>query len=133
LNGLLPVSLLHPCLQLLISPAPPHPRKAAHTYEAVCLYVQENFQNQITRESVAKNFALTPNHISRLFRHEGCMGFSDYLTLVRIDRAKFMLKEYGSPLKEIAANCGYRDVAYFCRVFRRITKITPTEYRLEGL
>ena len=61
------------------------------------------------------------------------MRFSDYLTLVRIDRAKFMLKEYGSSLKEIAAHCGYHDVAYFCRVFRRITKITPTEYRLKGL
>ncbi len=57
----------------------------------------------------------------------------DYLTLVRIDRAKFMLKEYGSSLKEVAANCGFHDVAYFCRVFRRITKVTPTTYRLNGL
>jgi len=126
-------SLLRACLQSLTSPATSHPRKAARSYEALCLYVQENFQNPITRESVAKNFGLTPNHVSRLFRREGSMRFSDYLTLVRIDRAKFMLKTYNSPLKEIALNCGYHDLAYFCRVFKATTKVTPTDYRLEGL
>jgi AraC-like DNA-binding protein len=133
LGRLLAESLLHACLRLLRSPAPPHPRKAARTYETLCLYVQENFQSPLTRATVARSLGLTPNHISRVFRREGALRFSDYLTLVRIDRAKFMLREYGSSLKEIAAHCGYRDVAYFCRVFRRITKITPTEYRLKGL
>lgn len=133
LDRLLAESLMHACHQLLNNPAEPHVRKAAHTYEAICLYVQEHFQNPITRESIARTFGLTPNHVSRLFRREGFMRFNDYLTLVRIDRAKFMLKEYSNPLKEIAASCGYHDVAYFCRVFHRITKITPTEYRLRGL
>jgi AraC-like DNA-binding protein len=133
LDRLLTESLLHACLQLLESPPAPHPRKAQRTYESICLYIQENFQNPLTRASIARTFGVAPNHVSRLFRREGSMRFSDYLTLVRIDRAKFMLKEYGSPLKEIAANCGYHDVAYFCRMFRRMTKITPTEYRLNGL
>ena len=133
LDRLLVESLLHACLQMLTHPALPHPRKAARNYEAICMYVQENFQGPITRASVARNFGMTPNHVSRVFRREGSMGFSDYLTRVRIDRAKFMLKEYGSTLKEIAIGCGYHDVAYFCRVFRRMTKVTPTEYRLQGL
>lgn len=133
LAPLLVEALLHAGLELLDEPRPMQPRKAARTYEAICLYVQENFQQSLTRERVADNFGLTPNHVSRLFRREGSMRFSDYLTLVRIDRAKFMLREYGSPLKEIAARCGYADAAYFCRVFRRITKITPTAYRLKGL
>jgi AraC-like DNA-binding protein len=133
LDRLLAEALLQACLQLLDRPAAPHLRKATRTFEAICLYVQENFQRVLTRESVARNFDLAPNHVSRLFRREGCMRFSDYVTLVRIDRAKFMLKEYGSPLKEVAANCGYHHVAYFCRVFRRITKVTPTDYRLKGL
>ena len=133
LGRLLTASLLHACLGLLARSPALHPSKAARTYEAIRLYAQENFQSPITRASVARNFGLTPNHVSRLFRREGSMGFSDYLTRVRIDRAKFMLKEYGSTLKEVAAGCGYRDVAYFCRVFRRMTKVTPTEYRLKGL
>ncbi len=132
LGPLLTESLLHECLHLLAGPVHGHTRKAARTFEALCLYVQENFQNRITRESVARTFSLTPNHVSRLFRREGSMRFNDYLTLVRIDRAKFMLKQYNTPLKEIAASCGFQDLAYFCRLFRRITKLTPTEYRLGG-
>ncbi len=133
LDRLLAEALLHACRQMLENPAERPARKAVRTYEAICLYVQENFQSPLTRESVAQYFDLNPNHVSRIFRREGYMRFSDYLTLVRLDRAKFMLREYASPLKEIAANCGYHDVAYFCRVFRRITKVTPTEYRNRGL
>jgi AraC-like DNA-binding protein len=133
LDRLLTEALLHACLDLLKGATDHHPRKAARTFETLCLFVQEHFQSPITREQVAENFGLTPNHVSRLFRREGFMRFSDYLTLVRIDRAKFMLKEYDSPLKEIAVGCGYPDVAYFCRVFRRVTKVTPTDYRLRGI
>lgn len=132
LDRMLIESMLHACARLLTSPAPQHIRKAARTFEALCLYVQENFQKPMTRASAARTFGLTPNHVSRLFRGQGGMGFNDYVTLVRMERAKFMLREYNSPLKEIASGCGYADLAYFCRVFRKLTGQTPTEYRHES-
>ena len=122
-------SLLHACLRLLRSPQKQRPRKAIRTYESICLYVQENFHGPITRESVARHFGLAPNHVSRLFRKEGLMRFNDYLNLVRVNRAKFMLQNYSMTLKEIAASCCYSDPAYFCRVFKKICKVTPTQYR----
>ena len=122
-------SLLHACLRLLKSPQKQIPRKAIRTYESVCLYVQEHFHHPITRESVASHFGLAPNHVSRLFRKEGFMRFNDYLNLVRVNRAKFMLQNYSVTLKEIAASCCYSDAAYFCRVFKKVCKVTPTEYR----
>lgn len=126
-------SLLHACLRLLKSPHRHNPRKAIRTYESICLYVQENFRAQITRETVARHFGLAPNHVSRLFRKEGFMRFNDYLNLVRVNRAKFMLQNYSLTLKEIAANCGYSDAAYFCRVFKKTSNITPTEYRVQSV
>ena len=57
------------------------------------------------------------------------MRFNDYVNLVRVNRAKFMLRTYGMTLKEIAAKCGFSDTAYFCRVFKKISKVTPTTYR----
>jgi AraC-like DNA-binding protein len=129
LPRLLTESLLHACLRLLKSPQKQRPRKAIRTYESICLYVQEHFHSPITRESVARNFGLAPNHVSRLFRKEGFMRFNDYLNLVRVNRAKFMLQNYGMTLKEIAASCCYSDPAYFCRVFKKTCKVTPTEYR----
>jgi YesN/AraC family two-component response regulator len=40
-----------------------------------------------------------------------------------------MLQTYGMTLKEITAKCGYSDTAYFCRVFKKVSKVTPTTYR----
>lgn len=133
LARLLTESLLHACLRLLKAPQHRKPRKAIRTYESICLYLQENFQNPVTRESVAEHFGLAPNHVSRLFRKEGLMRFNDYVNLVRVNRAKFMLQNYSMTLKEIAANCCYTDTAYFCRVFKKICKVTPTEYRARSL
>lgn len=129
LASLLVESLLHSCLRLLKTPAAHPSRKATRTYESICLYVQENFQSSLSRESIAEHFGLAPNHVSRLFRQQGKIRFNDYLNLVRMNRAKFMLRNYGVTLKEVAANCGYSDVTYFCRMFKKINKGTPTEYR----
>jgi AraC-like DNA-binding protein len=132
LSRLLTESLLHSCLRLLRSPDVRKPRKALRTYEMLCLYVQENFQRTITRESVAQRFEIAPAHVSRLFRREGLMRFNDYVNLVRMNRARFILSNYRIPLKEVAANCGYADVAYFCRVFKRFAKVTPGQWRDRG-
>jgi len=129
LDRLLVESLLHSCLRLFRAPASERPRKAIRTYESICLYMQENFQTALTRESVAEHFGLAPNHVSRLFRREGQIRFSDYLNSIRMNRAKFMLRNYSLTLKEVAANCGYSDIAYFCRVFKRMNEETPTQYR----
>jgi len=131
LARLLTEALLHSCLRLLNAPPSHRSGKASRTYESLCLYVQENSQRPISREAVAEHFGLAPNHVSRLFREVGLMRFNDYLNMVRVSRAKFMLRNYRMPLKEIAAKCGYNDTAYFCRVFRKISKVTPTEYRGE--
>ncbi len=122
-------SLLHCALRLLRAPADSGSRKALRTYESLCLYVQENFQEEMTRESVACHFGIAPSHVSRLFRREGLLRFNDYVNLVRMNRAKFILSNYPIPLKEVAASCGYGDAAYFCRVFKRFAKITPGEWQ----
>lgn len=131
LAKLLVESMLHACLSALTSSNAPRQRKATRTFELLCLYIHENFQLPLTRESVAARYSLSPSHVSRLFRTEGLIHFNDYLNLVRVNRAKFILRNYGMSLKEVAASCGYSDAAYFCRVFKRISKMTPTQYRVQ--
>lgn len=122
-------SLLHSCRELMRESNPAKQRKAFNLLQNVCAYLQENFQHDINRESVAGQFQITPNHLSRLFKTEGSMKFNDYLTYVRVDRAKFMLGKYDMTLKEIALRCGYPDLGYFCRVFKNIVHKTPTQYK----
>ncbi len=99
--------------------------------EEVCVFLQNNYQYDISRDSVARQFQISPNHLSRLFQIQGHMTFSGYLTHVRIDRAKHLLGSYSLKLDDVAARCGYRDTAYFCRVFRRLAKMTPASYRAQ--
>jgi AraC-like DNA-binding protein len=118
------------CVRELIGqPLAPTGSRAQSLLELVCVYLQSHYQQDITRESVARQFEVTPNHLSRLFHTHGHMTFSSYLTHVRIDRAKLLLRDYNSKLDDIAARCGYGNAPYFCLVFKRTTKSTPAEYR----
>ncbi len=98
-------------------------------YQGICIYIQENFHRPITRDSIASRFSISSNHLSRLFRQQGHMTLADYITWVRVDRAKFMLKKYNFKLNDVSVRCGFKDVNYFCRVFKSRTGRTPTEYR----
>ncbi|MGR5243091.1 helix-turn-helix domain-containing protein [Photobacterium damselae] len=98
-------------------------------YQGICIYIQENFHRPITRETIANRFNVSPNHLSRIFRQQGHMRLADYISWVRIERAKFMLKKYPFRLTEVATRCGFQDVNYFCRVFKTKTGRTPSEYR----
>jgi AraC-like DNA-binding protein len=104
--------------------------KSSAAYEAMAIYLRQNFAYPLTRESVADHFHLSAGHVSRVFRSEGLIGFNEYLNRVRIDRAKFLLRSHQLSLDEVTTKCGYADTAYFCRVFKRFTGVTPTDYRL---
>lgn len=108
----------------------PTPRgRASALYEAIRTHVQEHFRLPLGREAVAERFRVTPSHVSRLFQRHGAVGFNDYVTCVRIDRAKRLLRFRRRTVGEVAAACGFADVAYFCRVFKQVTGITPGAYR----
>lgn len=99
--------------------------------EDVCVYLQNHYQYDITRESVARQFEISPSYLSRIFQVQGHMTFSSYLMHVRADRAKHLLRSYNLKLDEVSVRCGYRDTAYFCCVFKRLAKLTPAEYRAQ--
>ena len=122
-------ALLRTCLGALTAPVVRPKRRAATLYDSVCMFVQENFQSPLTRESVAGHFRVSPNHVSRLFKREGLIAFNQYVTYVRINRAKYLLKHYRQSIDEVATACGFSEASYFCRVFRRMTKLTPSDYR----
>ena len=122
-------SLLHCCLLLISESRSQQRTKPQHLFQQICSFLQEHFQYEITRNSVAAQFDISPNHLSRLFTTEGNMTFNNYLTFVRIDRAKFLLINYDLTLNEIARRCGYSDIGYFCRVFKKVMHLTPTQYK----
>jgi AraC-like DNA-binding protein len=120
------------CVEELLRQPPSRRASRAHVLlEDIRIFLQSHYQYEINRDSVARQFSITPNHLSRLFQTHGHMTFSGYLTHVRIDRAKHLLGNYNLKLDDISARCGYHDTPYFCHVFKHLTRCTPMEYRLK--
>jgi len=127
-------ALLRSVEELLKQPVSHPPiSHARRLLEDIRVFLQSHYQYEITRDSVAQQFNISPNHLSRLFQTHGATTISGYLTQVRIDRAKHLLRSYNLKLDDIATRCGYNDTAYFCHVFKNLTKSTPKEYRLQTL
>lgn len=123
-------ALLRCVSESLELPSPSTPkRRSTSVYESICMYVQEHFQFPLNRDSVAALFKVSPNHVSRLFKQEGLVSFNDYVSFVRINRAKYLLKHHRQTIDEVAAACGFSEASYFCRVFKKFTNATPTHYR----
>ncbi|MBU3111287.1 response regulator [Clostridium lacusfryxellense] len=92
------------------------------------LYIDENFSDEITLEGVSKVVCVSPQYFSRLFKEETCQNFIEYLTKVRIDRAKQLMKSSSLSIKEICFKTGYTDPNYFSHIFKKTEKLTPSEY-----
>ncbi len=132
MDKLLLKALLEYSCMLLKRPESETHNRVQDLYQGICIYIQENFHLNITRDSIAMRFNVSPNHLSRLFRQQGHMTLADYITWVRVDRAKFMLKKYNFKLAEVALRCGYKEVNYFCRVFKKKTGKTPSQYKISN-
>lgn len=117
--------------EMLQQPHEPVASRSQAFLENICVFLQNHYQYDISRESVAQQFGVSPTHLSRLFQTHGNMTFSNYLTYVRVDRAKHLLRSYNFKLDEISERCGYHNTPYFCQTFKRFTKMTPAEYRAQ--
>lgn len=105
------------------------PSKTTSLFEAIRQYIDIHFREDISREFLAKMFYISPNYLSYLFQNEGKIGLNEYLNHIRLEYAKSLLKGYELNVKEIALDAGFKDSNYFCRIFRKKTERTPTEYR----
>lgn len=92
-------------------------------------FIKENYRNEITLEDVSKEVNISPHYFSKLFKDEMGENFIDYLTTLRINTAKEIMKSSLMSVKEICYEIGYGDPNYFSRIFKKAVGVTPTEYR----
>ena len=92
-------------------------------------YIAEHYGENLTLTSLADSFGFSYHYLSYYFNKQAKEGFSEYLNKIRIGKACEMLKENTYSISEISRQIGYSDHAYFCRVFKKITGQTPSNYR----
>lgn len=97
--------------------------------QEIALYIQREFQNeQISLESVADQFHIDPVFLSKEFKRIKNINFIDYLTDIRIAEAKRLLLETDDKINVIAESIGYNP-SYFNRLFKKVTGVTPGQFR----
>lgn len=94
-----------------------------------CEYISQNYRHNLTLEEVAQTVHLSPYYFSRLFKQETGKNFVEYLTAIRLEKAKKMLRDTQFSITRVAMEVGYHDASYFSRVFRQETGMTPNQYR----
>ena len=93
------------------------------------LYVQKHYAEPLTLESVSTAIGFSVNYFSTLFKKETGEGFNKYLTRIRMDQARSLLRETGVSVAEVCGRVGYCDVKHFSKTFKAETGLTPGEYR----
>lgn len=92
-------------------------------------YIKENYRKEIALEDISREVNISPHYFSKLFKEQVGENFIDYITSLRIQKAKELLAENRLSIKEICFDIGYTDPNYFSRLFKRVVGITPTEYK----
>ena len=97
--------------------------------EAAKKYIENNYTDNITLEDVSREVNISSYYLSRIFKEGTGENFIDYLTGLRMDKAKELLATTQLSMKEICAKVGYSDPNYFSKTFKKNVGVTPTEYR----
>ncbi len=98
-----------------------------HLYKAI-MYINAHYFEEIDLEKLAQHVFVSTYYLSRLFRREMGVTFSDYLTKVRVSRAKELLME-GRTVEDVCGRVGYNDSNYFIKIFKKYVGVTPSKYR----
>jgi two-component system response regulator YesN len=92
-------------------------------------YIQEHYAQSVSLEDVARLVHFNPVYVSAVFKKETGMSFTGYLTEVRMEEAKKLLKTTSLSVAEIARIVGYNDARYFSQLFIKLVGIKPVEFR----
>ncbi|WP_226035118.1 response regulator [Aquibacillus saliphilus] len=94
-------------------------------------YLRNNYQKDITLSDISEQFYLSREYISRKFKQQFNKTITDYVTALRIEKAKELLENPYLKVYEIASSVGYLNDKYFIKVFKKTVGITPKEFQKE--
>ncbi|MBE6808953.1 MAG: helix-turn-helix transcriptional regulator [Ruminococcaceae bacterium] len=92
-------------------------------------YIEQNLNNELTVELLCSKFFISKNRLYEAFHSHFNSTVNEYITDRRMVKAKELLKNTKEPIYKIAEDVGIENYTYFCKLFKRKTGLTPTEYR----
>lgn len=99
----------------------------------ICEFIRQHYKEDISLQDVAGSMNYSEAYFCKIFKQCFDKSFLVYLTDYRVEKAKILLSDIKTNIKDVSVEVGYRDSNYFTRVFKRSTGVTPTEYRYRVL
>lgn len=100
-------------------------KNAMKRLEQAFTYINAHYCEKITLEEVASSVYMSSNYFSSYFRKVTNISFSDYVTRLRVNRARELLREDGANVTEIAMECGFNNISNFYRLYKKHMGKTP--------
>ncbi|KKK38671.1 hypothetical protein WQ57_06660 [Mesobacillus campisalis] len=92
-------------------------------------YIREHYAEPLTLTEVARHFHFNPSYLSTYFSTHNQESFVEYVNRIRIEEASRLLVHGSAPISEISGMVGFSDHSYFCKVFKKSTGLSPSQYR----
>lgn len=99
----------------------------------ICDYLEQNIHRPLCFADIVKHFNLSASVVKRIFREQMGCGVMECFNRIRVDAAKELVREGDQNFTEIAASLCFGSSQYFTTVFKRVSGMTPTEYRASAL
>lgn len=94
-------------------------------------YIHMHYTEELTLQKLADHVHLSRNYFSLLFKRFTGQNFIDYVIDLRVRKSKELLSHSSLKVYEVAERSGFKDVKYFSKLFKKVTDLSPVEYRLK--
>ena len=92
-------------------------------------YVEKHYAEKMSLDDVAEHIFINRSYFCQLFKREMGLTFGDFLEHIRIEKAKLFLSSTNLPISNVAEQAGFSSQAYFTKIFKNSTGISPLRYR----
>lgn len=103
--------------------------KSDQYIEKAKVYVQKHFREDISLDNCAQCIGISSYYLSHIFKQKSGKTFVEYLSMIRIEEAKRLTLQSSFSIKEIAERCGYYNLTYFYKVFKKSVGVTIGEFK----
>ena len=101
-------------------------------WDKLISYIERNYDKKLQSQDVCSEFFISKRTLYNIFMTNTGETFTDYLTRLRIEKAKNMLVTTVLPISDIADKVGIKDPYYFNKIFKKHTGVSPLQYRIKG-
>lgn len=97
--------------------------------DQMVVYIQENLYKKLTIQDISEKFYITPTVCSHVLKEKLGESFNEYISKLRIEKAKSLLKDTNLSIESISEEIGYANPKYFFKIFKKMVLCTPLEFR----